>query len=408
MPLQDQPVAGSFEIDLTQGKRLRLKVWDEVRRYGVALVCVGVAFAMRYWLTPILGEELPFMLFVAAALIAAWYGGAIPGIAALAIGLVVGDHFFLRHTSQSTAHQVETFRFIRYFFTASLGIVLIEVLHRGRRRTQAAVEKLEIEVERRERSEAALQTAQLQLKKHADELEQRVAERTAKLNSTVKSLEGLLYHIAHNLRAPLRTMSAFTTLLVNKAGSNLDEAGRDFSQRIVQAARHMDDLIHDLLEYGRISHTELTMDLVDLGQPIERALSRLAYQIQTAQAHVETIRPFPVVKANDKLLEQILVNLLENGLKFTNLGTAPRIRIWAEARTRNVRLWIQDNGIGIDPNYYERIFQPFERLHSDETYEGNGIGLAIVKEGIERMGGQAGVESESGKGSRFWIQFPSE
>ncbi len=114
----------------------------------------------------------------------------------------------------------------------------------------------------------------------------------------------------------------------------------------------------------------------------------------------------PEVTANDKLLEQILINLFDNAAKFVMPGSLPHIRIWAERRASNVRLWIQDNGIGIDPKYHERLFQPFERLHDNETYPGNGIGLAIVREGMERMGGKAGIESQPGTGSRFWLLFP--
>src|SRR5215472_707 len=127
------------------------------RRYLGALLCIALAFGIRYWLTPLLGEELPFMLFIAASLVAAWYGGAVAGIVALLLGLFLADYFFLAKAKVAGTHSTEALYFIRYIFTASLGIALIETLHRGRR-------KLQREVNRRQRSEAELLRAQEQLR----------------------------------------------------------------------------------------------------------------------------------------------------------------------------------------------------------------------------------------------------
>jgi signal transduction histidine kinase len=112
-----------------------------------------------------------------------------------------------------------------------------------------------------------------------------------------------------------------------------------------------------------------------------------------------------LVQGNATLLEHVLCTLLDNAIKFVNPGTRPFIQIWTEQRDGNVRLCVRDNGIGIEPQYHERIFRPFERLHSPQAYEGTGIGLAIVKEGMKRMNGQAGVQSAPGQGSLFWLEF---
>jgi len=373
-----------------------------LRRYAVAVTCVLVAFAVRYWLTPVLGEELPFMLFVAAALLAAWYGGALTGIVALLLGLFLADYFFLPPMS---SREVEMLHVLRYFFTASLGIALIEVQHRGRRRTEAAVEELQAEVARRRRSEGALLEAQAQLRLHAVELEHRVAERTVVLARTVESLRDLLYHIAHNLRAPLRAVGGYTTILVNKYGAKLDARAQEYAGHISTAVQRMDTLICDLLEYGRLGHIEVPLTRVELAEAVDKAVSHLAYPIKITKAELTVAAPLPPVQANARLLEQILINLLDNALKFVSVRTTPRIKIRPEISDSKVRLWIEDNGIGVPTKYLEKIFRAFESLHPGQAGDSTGIGLAIVKQGMQRMGGEAGVESEPGAGSRFWVEF---
>ena len=410
----------------TEDETSRLGEVPAVRRYIVAAVFVAVAFAIRYWLTPVLGEELPFLLFVAAALGAAWYGGALVGVVALLLGLFLGDYFFLTSTGgPDTSPRVKLIHIIRYTFTASVGIVLIEVLRRGKRRVEAAAEELRWEVARRKRSEEALLEAQAQLRSHAEGLEQRVAERTASLTRTVASLEDLLYHIAHNLRAPLRAMDGFTTLLLTETaagsrshcqagslihiegGSNLNATAQDYATQISLAANRMDKLIQDLLDYGRLGHMEIPLKTLSLEQAVEGALAELSYQVQSQNAAVEIVRPLPEVRANAKVLKEVLINLLDNALKFVAHGTAPQVRLWAEEGGSRVRLWVEDNGIGVSSQYLERVFLPFERLHPVEAYGGTGIGLAIVKQGAQRMGGGAGVEPKQGAGSRFWVELPA-
>lgn len=377
-----------------------------VQRYSVAVTCTLIAFAIRYWLTPILGGELPFMLFVAAALVAAWYGGAVTGIVSLLLGLMLAGHFFLPpHIATQMPYSPEALEFVRYFFTASLGIVLIEVLHRDRKRTRLAAEELRREVERRRRTEATLREAQAELARHAQELEQRVADRTARLTATVESLRGLLYHIAHNLRAPLRAMSGYSTLLAREHAVALNAEGRDFLDHISAAARRMDELIRDLLEYGRLGHVDLVLTNVSLERAVDRCLFQLDYEIKAKKAEVTVDRPLPAVWGDAEVLEQVLTNLLENALKFVSPGVAPRIRLRAEPRGSRVRIWVEDNGVGIDPRYHERIFGVFESLYPGSGQEGTGIGLAIVRQGAQRMEGQAGVDSEVGAGSRFWVEL---
>jgi len=329
------------------------------------------------------------------------------GILALMLGLFLGDHFFLPPKAvPGTDHSLVMFRLARYVFTALLGIVLIEVQHRQRRRTLMAVHELRREVARRMRSEADVVDAQGQLARHAEELEQQVAERTATLAASVDYVRGLLYHIAHNLRAPLRAMGGYASFLMDEYAAKMDETARGYSLHICEAAQRMDGLIGDLLAYGRLGHMDVALARVSLREVLERALYQLAYEFQARKAEVQVVDPLSDVRANAELLEQVLTNLLENAVKFVPHGVAPRVRVRAEERGSSVRIWIEDNGVGVEPQHHERIFGVFQTLHAVRGHDGAGIGLAIVRQATQRMGGRAAVESQLGSGSRFWVDLP--
>jgi PAS domain S-box-containing protein len=246
-----------------------------------------------------------------------------------------------------------------------------------------------------------------QLAHHARDLEQRVVERTARLEESVRSLEGVLYHVAHDLRAPLRAMEGFTQILLESHSNVFDEADRNCAWQIVSAANRMDQLIRDLLVYGRLTHMEVPCRKINLEAQIDRALVKLENDSKLRRAEIYVERPVPQIWANPEVVDQILTNILSNALKFVSPNTTPRIHIRAEESEGKVRLWIQDNGIGIDETYQDQIFRVFERLEVGEGYLGTGIGLAIVRKGVERMRGTAGVESKPGKGSRFWVELPA-
>lgn len=265
-------------------------------------------------------------------------------------------------------------------------------------------------------------------------LEATVSERTAELAESVKFLENLNYTIAHDLRAPLRAMKSYSQILMEE--TPLNEQGKEYASRICQSADRMDDLVNDLLNYSELSHQNFPLRNLDLKTEIQKVLSHLAEEIKEKSAEIQLREPLPKVKANETLLEQVLTNLVCNALKFVAPGVTPRVKIWAEAVRINglmeegisgqasnhrsiqpaardsafapgfVRLWIEDNGIGIQPEYQGKIFGVFQRLHRADEFPGTGAGLAITKRAVEKMGGRVGMESEAGKGSRFWIELP--
>ncbi|WP_445633050.1 histidine kinase [Nostoc sp. DSM 114161] len=245
-----------------------------------------------------------------------------------------------------------------------------------------------------------------QIQTYANELEKRVAERTAQLQETNQELEAFTYTISHDLRAPLRTMQGFAQALQEDYTDKLDSAGQEYIQYITEGAVQMDTLIADLLAYSRLSRAQIQMQKVDLTSVVEDALKQLSTELQEKQAQITVAKPLPPAIAHRSTLVQVVINLIGNAMKFVQPGIQPRIQIYAAEQQNWIQLSVLDNGIGIAPEHQERIFRVFERLHGVETYPGTGIGLAIVRKGVERMNGRAGVESQLGAGSRFWIALP--
>lgn len=402
----DRTVGRRWKGHLPRWCKNREKLRAVARSCAVALVCVVVAFVLRLVMNPLLGEDLPFMLFVAAALVATVWGGAMAGGLALVFGLLLGDVFLeWSRTAVVAVDSLNWLRIVRYLFTVSVGVTLIEAMRRNQLKTRNALEALEHEVTRRKASEAQLMEAKRELSRHAETLQRLVAERTSKLQASLKSMEGMVYHIAHNLRAPLRAMNGFAVVIQEEYEPRLDERGKLYTARIAAASHSMDQLISDLLALGRLSYAEMKPEKIDLHAALETAVKQLAEKIKTSGAKVELQGPLQIVWASRNELGQALFQLLDNALKFVAPGVKPHVQIRAEERGSAVRLMVRDNGIGIEPAYHDRVFTAFEKLEG-EAYEGTGIGLAIVKESALRMNGKVGVESERGKGSCFWIELP--
>jgi signal transduction histidine kinase len=217
-------------------------------------------------------------------------------------------------------------------------------------------------------------------------------------------LEAFVYSIAHDLRAPVRAMQGFSEMLVEEAGLALNERAKGYAHRISNSAQFIDALLRDLLAFSRIAQQQVELASMNPETVVQAVLSRLESDIQEKNAQVEMLAPWPAVLAHEPTLGQVIFNLVSNALKFTAADRRPHVRLHAEENGQFVRVWVEDNGMGIAPEHQEQIFRLFTRLHG-ERYPGTGVGLAIVQKGVERMGGRVGVESDAGLGSRFWFEL---
>jgi PAS domain S-box-containing protein len=239
------------------------------------------------------------------------------------------------------------------------------------------------------------------IQEHAEELEVRIAER----EQTNAELEAFSYSVSHDLRAPLRAIEGFTDIVLTDFGKQLPGEVHEYLQQVLQATGRMNRLVQDLLNYSRLSRIDFEPAPVKLAQAVHEACAQIDEKLRDKVA--VSVDPKLRVSAHLPTLAQILFNLINNGLKFYPEGKTPHVEVRARRDGPNVLASVSDEGIGIAAQHQERIFQVFERLHTADAYPGTGIGLAIVRRGIARMGGTVRVESAPGKGSTFYICLPA-
>jgi len=230
----------------------------------------------------------------------------------------------------------------------------------------------------------------------------------AQLKQANQELESFAYSVSHDLRAPLRTMQGFAHALLQNYGDALEPEARDYARRIIASGRQSERLIADLLAYSRLSFEKIEVKPVELDVVVAQALEQVQADVTESKARLTIARGLPVVLGSQTALVQVVANLLSNAVKFVPPERIPEVRVRAEDRDDFTRLWVEDNGIGIPEGQEERIFRVFERLTQSDDRPGTGIGLAIARRGMERIGGRCGVERLPEHGSAFWIDAMKE
>jgi PAS domain S-box-containing protein len=261
-------------------------------------------------------------------------------------------------------------------------------------------------VERRKYA-LALAEAKSQLEEHTKNLERAVAERTAKLRESVEELESFSYSLSHDMRAPLRAITSFSEILELRFAEQLGEEGKDLLDRVISSAARLDRLIRDVLAYSKVTLAPIKREPL-APEKLIRQIIQEHPSFQEPNAQIEIRTPLLAFMGHEASLTQCIYNLLSNAIKFVPKAVKPHIRIWTEPFENYVRLWVEDNGIGIPAEAKDRMFMMFQRFHRSPEYEGTGIGLAIVRKAVDRMGGKVGVESEPGRGSKFWLLLPQK
>jgi signal transduction histidine kinase len=238
------------------------------------------------------------------------------------------------------------------------------------------------------------------------ELEQRIAGRTAALNAKSKELETFAYSVAHDLKAPLRGIDGYGRLLLADHSAQLDDEGQMFLKTIHESTQEMSQLIDDLLEYSRLERRDFHSDQFELGPFVSAVVEQK--KRETSDNGIEFVVNVNggVIVADRNGLTQSLRNYLDNAMKFSSKATNPRIEVGSHETAKNYVVWVRDNGVGFDMKYHDRVFDMFQRLNRTEDYPGTGVGLAIVRKSMERMGGKAWAESRPGEGATFYLEIP--
>lgn len=242
------------------------------------------------------------------------------------------------------------------------------------------------------------------LRKHREQLEELVQERTAQLTAINQELEAFSYSVAHDLRTPLRAINGFSNILLNEHSTNIDSAGLSYLQHIIESGQHMNQIIDALLSLSHLTRSEMRREKVDLSAMARLILNE--FHQRDPQRNVKVIiADGLVIEADHQLIRVVLENLLGNAWKFTAKIPNAFIELGAQAG-KPITYFVRDNGAGFDMNYASKLFGAFQRLHSEGEYSGTGIGLAIVKRIIHRHNGEVWAVGEVGKGATFYFTVP--
>jgi signal transduction histidine kinase len=396
------------------------------------VVLVAAVTGLRFLLREQgLVQGSPFLLFSFPILVSAWLGGLGPGLLALAAALAaIGGLFLAPQEGSGDAWSLGVFA-VEGALISALGDHLRRALDRLRR----SHGELESRVLART---AALQGAVDQLHSEAVERErmsQDLADTARRLEISNRELQDFASVASHDLQEPLRKIQAFGDRLGSRYAGQLGPEGGDYLRRMQSAAGRMQTLINDLLAFSRVTTKAQPFVPVDLGQVAREVVSDLEARIEQAGASVEDvgIGELPTLEADPTQMRQLFQNLIGNALKFVPAGVVPRVRVFVEALPETSEtlatvesgeapeitepdpsgsgpetctIAVEDNGIGFDEKYLDRIFTVFQRLHGRDAYEGTGIGLAVCRKIAERHGGSITARSTPGAGATFLVTLP--
>jgi K+-sensing histidine kinase KdpD len=357
-------------------------------RYGVALGSVAAATALGFFADRCNLHESIFTIYLLAVALTSWYAGAWPAVIAFAVGELAFDYFFTPPLYSLSITRED----IAYFpvFTLFSGLLIwFGVVRR--------------------RVEGALRQSRDVLKAEAEQrraLNVELAKRSDELQATNKELEAFAYSVSHDLRAPVRHIAGFTELLQKHSDAVLDDKSRHQISMILDSAKRMGSLVDDLLAFSRIGRAEAQKTTVHLEPLIKGVVGEIGPDTKSRKI-VWHIGNLPICYGDPAMLRLVFGNLVSNAVKFTQTCLQAEIEISSLNHTSDeVVVFVKDNGVGFDMKYKDKLFGVFQRLHSQDSFEGTGIGLATVQRIVQGHGGRVWAQASVNNGATFYVALP--
>jgi signal transduction histidine kinase len=356
--------------------------------YGLAFLAVSIALGAGLVADRFSISAVGFPLFLFAIALTVWYAGSGPGILALVLSSLAFDYYLTEpvHTFYITRSEFP------YYIIFVLFASLLTWFSAVRRRVERAL--------RQSRDELAKEVIQRRA------LNEELARRSGELQAMNKELEAFAYSVSHDLRAPVRHIAGFTELLQKHSEAVLDDKSRRYIGMILDSAKRMGSLVDDLLAFSRIGRAETQKTTIHLDQLIKGVVGEIAPDTQGRKI-VWRIGSLPICYGDPSMLRLVFANLVSNAVKFTRTREQAEIEIDSlNDKPGEVVVFVKDNGVGFDMKYYDKLFGVFQRLHSQEAFEGTGIGLATVQRIVHRHGGRVWGEGSTDKGATFCVALP--
>jgi len=360
-----------------------------ILRYGLAIGSVAAATALGFLADRWDLHESVFTIYLLAVALTSWYAGVWPAVIAFAVGELAFDYFFTPPLYSLSVTRED----LAYFPVFALFSGLLIWFGVVRRWAEAGLRQsrdlLEAEVEQR-------RALNVELAKRSDELQ-----------ATNKELEAFAYSVSHDLRAPVRHIAGFTELLQKHADPVLDDKSRHHISMILDAASRMGSLVDDLLAFSRIGRADTQKTTINLEQLVKAVIGEIAPDTQGRKI-IWRIGALPICYGDPSLLRLVFSNLVSNAVKFTRTQAQAEIEIgWLNHTPDEPVVFVKDNGVGFDMKYKDKLFGVFQRLHSQEAFEGTGIGLATVQRIVDRHGGRVWAEASVNNGATFYVVLPN-
>jgi len=357
-------------------------------RYGLAFGSIAGAIVLGFLATWLDLREGVFTLFLLAVALTSWYAGLGPAIVAFVLGELAFDYFFTPPLYSLAVAREDVAYFPVFALFSGLLIWFGTVRRRTENELRISRDALELEVDQR-------RALNVELQKRSDELQ-----------ATNKELEAFAYSVSHDLRAPVRHIAGFTEMLQKRSGSVLDDKSRHHITMILDSANRMGSLVDDLLGFSRIGRVETRKRAVNLDELVKAVVGEIAPDVK-ARKIAWRIGQLPICHGDPAMLRLAFGNLISNAVKFTRTREQTEIEIGSlNHKPDEVVAFVKDNGVGFDMKYKDKLFGVFQRLHSQEAFEGTGIGLATVQRIVHRHGGRVWAEGMIDSGATFYVALP--